>query len=133
MITRILDRLAVGSAADARRAPETFTAILNVAEEVDVAVSGSTCHKISLKDLIPISPEAMSEAIMWIKEHIRHQGVLVICKEGIGRSPSIVIGYLCSIGFGYDEALRFVGARQGDISPVPNLPFSIEDCVSFYL
>lgn len=133
MITQVLDRLAVGSAADARRASETFTAILNVAEEVDLAVPGKTCHKIPLKDLIPISPEAMSEAIMWIKEHIRHQGVLVVCKAGIGRSPSIAIGYLCSVGFGYDEAVRFVAGRQGDISPVPNLPFSIEDCISFYL
>ena len=133
MITHILERLAVGSTADARRAPETFTAILNVAEEVDLDVAGKTCHKIPLKDLIPISPEAMSEAIMWIKERIRHQGVLVVCKAGIGRSPSVVIGYLCTIGFGYDEAVRFVGGRRGDISPVPNLPSSIEDCISFYL
>ena len=75
----------------------------------------------------------MSEAILWIKDHIRHQGVLVVCKAGIGRSPSIVIGYLCSIGFGYDEAVRFVGSKRGDISPVPNLAFSIEDCIGFYL
>lgn len=133
MITRIIERLAVGSAADARRAPEIFTAVLNVAEEVDLDVPGKTTHKIPLKDLIPISPEAMSEAIMWIKEHIRHQGVLVVCNAGIGRSPSIAIGYLCSIGFGYDEAIRFMRTRRSDIAPVPNLPFSIEDCISFYL
>lgn len=133
MITRILERLAVGSAADARRAPEFFTAVLNVAEEVDLDAPAKTTHKIPLKDLIPISPEAMSEAIMWIKEHIRHQGVLVVCNAGIGRSPSVVIGYLVSIGFGYDEAVRFVRSRRSDIVPVPNLPFSIEDCISFYL
>ncbi len=133
MITRILERLAVGSAADARRAPETFTALLNVAEEVDLGGEGRTVHKISLKDLIPISPEAMSEAIMWIKEHIRHQGVLVVCNAGIGRSPSVAIGYLCSVGFGYEEAVRFVKGRRGDIAPVPNLAFSIEDCIGFYL
>jgi protein-tyrosine phosphatase len=133
VITHVLERLAVGAAADARRSPEKFTAVLNVAEEVDLDAAGKTCHKIPLKDLVPISPEAMSEAILWIKEHIRHQGVLVVCKAGIGRSPSIVIGYLCSIGFGYDEAVRFVGSKQSDISPVPNLAFSIEDCIGFYL
>ena len=36
-------------------------------------------------------------------------------------------------GFGYDEAVRFVGSKRGDISPVPNLAFSIEDCIGFYL
>ena len=133
MITNILERLALGSAADTRRSPENFTAVLNVAEEIDLDAPGKTCHKIPLKDLIPISPEAMSEAILWIKDHIRHQGVLVVCKAGIGRSSSVVIGYLCSIGFGYDEAVRFVSAKRGDISPVPNLSYSIEDCIGFYL
>jgi protein-tyrosine phosphatase len=75
----------------------------------------------------------MSEAILWIKDHVRHHGVLIYCNAGVGRSPSIAVGYLCSVGFSYDEAVRFVSARLTEFNPVPNLAFSIEDCVNFYL
>lgn len=133
LITYILDRLAVGSANDARRPPERLSALLNVAEEVDDHSERRLYHKIPLKDLIPIAPEEMCKAIEWIRDHINHHGVLIYCNAGVGRSPSVAIGYLCSMGFGYDEAVRLVSARLPGLTPVPNLSFSIEECINFYL
>ncbi|MDD5556073.1 MAG: dual specificity protein phosphatase [bacterium] len=133
MITYVLRRLAVGSSLDARRPPEQLSAILNVAEECETRAEGRLSRKIPLRDLVPISPENLSEAIVWIKDHIRHHGVLVCCNAGIGRSPSVAIAYLCSIGFGYDEAFNFVSARLPEITPVPNLAFSIEETINFFL
>jgi len=44
--------------------------------------------------------EKMREAIGWIREHIASERVLAACHYGVGRSASVVTGYLCSLGFG---------------------------------
>lgn len=133
MITHIFERLAIGAVSDVRHAAGAMTAFLNVAEEIDLEGSGRAYHKIPLRDIAPVSPEMLRDAIAWIREAIKLHGVLIFCNAGIGRAPSIAIAYLCSVGFGYDEALRFVSARRAEIAPLPNLASSIEDCISFYL
>ncbi|MCX6357778.1 MAG: dual specificity protein phosphatase [Candidatus Aureabacteria bacterium] len=133
MITYILERLAIGAASDVKHAAEELTAMLNVAEEVDLEGERPLYRKIPLKDLSPIPAPAMAEAIAWIREHIQHHSVFVFCNAGVCRSPSVVIGYLCSIGFGYDEAIRFVSARKDELTTIPNLAATIEDCINFYM
>jgi protein-tyrosine phosphatase len=133
LITHIVERIAIGTVSDAQSTPEHITAFLNLAEEIDVTVEDKLYHKVPIKDFAPISPAHMSEAILWIGEHVLHHEILIFCNAGIQRSPSIVIAYLCSIGFGYDEALRFVTNKKLGTSPVPNLMQSIEDCLNFYL
>lgn len=133
MIHYLLERLAVGAAEDARRAPERVSAILNCAEEVELSTEPGIYHTFPLKEFSAIEPEIMSEAIQWIATHIPHHTILLICNAGMQRSPSIAVAYLCSIGFGYDEAVRFVAAKKPDFTPVPDLCNSIEECLNFYL
>ncbi len=103
-----------------------MNSILNVAEEVDVNPPILNYHKIPLKDGVQIPPEKMKEAIDWIRKHISSDKVLVACHYGVGRSASIIIGYLCSFGFGYHEALNFVSSKRPGVNPIPELEKTIK-------
>jgi len=100
--------------------------ILNVAEEVEVNLPNHNYYKIPLRDGVPIPVEKMKEAVEWIQKHISSEKVLVACHYGVGRSASIIIGYLCSIGFGYNEALNFVSSKRPGVNPIPGLEDTIK-------
>ena len=52
---------------------------------------------------------------------------MVFCNAGIGRSPSVVIGYLCCVmGYSFGDAVEFVARRKPDISILPGLIRTIE-------
>lgn len=125
----ILENLAIGSFQDAQSAfQQNINAFLNVAEELDLALSQEILyHKIPIKDFFPIPPEKLKEAVDWIAKHIDKYKILVFCNAGIGRSSSVVISYLCSIGFGFGEAVEFVARKKPDISILPNLIKTIEE------
>lgn len=106
--------------------------VLNVAEEVEVNLPHLNYHKIPLKDGIPIPPEKMREAIQWIQKQITSERVLVACHYGVGRSASIIIGYLCSIGFGYQEALDFVSSKRAGVNPIPGLKETIKETLDLH-
>ncbi len=112
---------------DLEEPEEGVTSILNVAEEVEVHHPNLNYHKIPLKDGVPIPVDRMREAIRWIKTHISSDKVLVACHWGVGRSASIVIGYLCSLGFGYEEALNFVSSKRPGVNPIPGLKETIQN------
>ncbi len=101
--------------------------ILNVADEVEASIPNVKYHKIPLKDGAIIPPEKMREAIRWIREHIASGKVLVACHYGVGRSASIVIGYLYSLGFGYKEALDFVSSKRPGVDPISGLEETIRE------
>ena len=101
--------------------------VLNVAEEVEVRFPYLEYHKIPLKDGVIIPPEKMREDIEWIRKHIALGNVLVACHYGVGRSASIVVGYLCSIGYGYKEAVDFVSSKRSGVNPIPGLEETIKE------
>ena len=125
VITFILDRLALAKSDGLEEIPEEITAFLNVADDVDLYPLPRIYYKIPLTDEIPIPVERMLEAIAWIQENIVSGKVLVFCKYGRGRSASVIIGYLCSIGLGYEDALRLVRSKKPDIHPLPELAETI--------
>lgn len=50
------------------------------------------------------------------------------CNAGVGRSPSIVIGYLCCLlNHGFGQSVQLVSRRKSDISILPNLIKTIEE------
>ncbi|MEW6481963.1 MAG: dual specificity protein phosphatase [bacterium] len=122
----ILKNLAVGNLRDAEDCPSSISALLNVADDLKSYKTKKKYHRIPLVDGWPIPGEKMREAIQWIKKHIIMDNILVFCTFGAGRSASVVIGYLCSIGFNYEEAVKFVSFKKPDIVPLPLLAESIK-------
>lgn len=124
----ILHNLAIGDFREALEAPGEISALLNVAEEKDMYDTGILYHKVPIVDMRPIPPEQMAEAIAWIREHSSAHRMLVFCNAGVGRSPSIGIGYLCcALGFGFGQAVEYVARVNPDISILPGLIRTIEE------
>ena len=113
----ILERLAIGDIHDAKNISRDITAVLNCTEEHDTNREGILYLKIPLIDFQTINPEYIPRAVRWIKEVIADHTVLVHCNAGIGRSSSIVVCYLCEVGFGFEEAVRLVKSRRPDVLP----------------
>jgi len=126
-VTFILPQLAISRMDGLEYPPEEITAFLNVADDVDIHLPVKDYHKIPLKDGEPPPVEKMEEAIRWIKKKITSGKVLVFCRYGAGRSASVIIGYLCSIGYSYEEALRLVVSKKPDINPLPGLYETIKE------
>ncbi|AMM40898.1 Protein-tyrosine phosphatase, dual specificity domain protein [Candidatus Desulfofervidus auxilii] len=123
----ILDHLAIGSYEEALRPSSEITALLNVAKEKDLKTS-LLYHKVPIIDMQPIPSAQMLEAAKWIQKHISKHIIMVFCNAGIGRSPSVVIGYLCCfLNYGFGEAIEYVAKRKSDISILPNLLRTIEE------
>jgi len=123
----ILENLAIGSYKDALNPPAPITALLNVASERDVETE-RLYHKVPLIDLQPIPQDQLKEAVEWIRDHISRHTIMVFCNGGIGRSPSVVVGYICCfLGYSFDDAVEFVATRKPDISLLPGLMETIEE------
>ena len=123
----ILDNLAIGSYEDALNPPSEISALLNVAKELDIETE-LLYHKVPIIDMQPIPSKPMGEAVEWIRDHIDRYKIMVFCNAGIGRSPSVVIGYLCCVmGYSFGDAVEFVARRKPDISILPGLIRTIED------
>lgn len=126
----ILDNLAIGSYEDALKPPSEITALLNVAEGKYIETK-LLYHKVPIIDMQPLPPKQMKEAIEWIRDHIIRYKIMVFCNAGIGRSSSVVIGYLCCfLGYSFGDAVEFVAKRKPDISILPKLIRTIEDVKS---
>jgi protein-tyrosine phosphatase len=124
----ILDNLAIGKYEEALCTPSAISALLNVASEKDLGETDLLYYKIPIIDMQPIPTDQMREAVEWIEHHIVQQKIMVFCNAGVGRSPSVVIGYLCCyLGYGFGEAVEFVAKRKPDISTLPNLIRTIEN------
>ncbi len=124
----IIDHLAIGSAHEARAGPAGVTALLCVAEEVSLPHSPGVRHKVPIVDMQPIPPAQLREALQWIGTHIARERILVFCNAGVGRSTSVVIGYLCcQLNYGFGEAVEFVAHTRPYMSILPNLIVSIEE------
>ena len=124
-MTFILENLALGNFEDAENPPRKITAFLNVADDVELSKHPKKYHKIPLVDGLPAPVEKILEAIHWIEKNIISDKILLFCRYGAGRSPSVVIGYLCSIGFDYTEAVKFVASRKPDVHTLPLLAETI--------
>ncbi|MFA9459570.1 dual specificity protein phosphatase family protein [Thiohalorhabdus sp. Cl-TMA] len=118
----ILDGLAVGRYAEAREPPEEVDALLCVAAEKEVDPRGRPYHKVPMADMQPIPAEQLTEAVVWIRDHIAGHRILVFCNEGVGRSPSVAVAYLCAVrGMGFGAAVEHVAARRPYVSTLPGL------------
>lgn len=121
----ILENLGLGNLEDAKNPPRKITALLNVADDIELYKPARKYYKIPLQDGPPVPQERMLEAINWIEKNKISDKILVFCRYGAGRSASVVIGYLCSLGFDYTEAVKFILSKKPDINPAPLLSKTI--------
>lgn len=123
----IMDNLAIGDFQEAVRAPDDISALLCVAEEHEIRQSDRLYYKVPVTDMQPIPEDQMMEAVRWIRDHIPDYTLMVFCNAGVGRSPSVVIGYLyCVLGYGFGESVEFVARKKPYISTLPNLIRTVE-------
>ncbi len=117
----ILPNLAIGSCNGLEEPPKEMTFLLNVADDADLYSPPKNYYRIRLKDGVPPQVEKLREAIDFIKRFSKEGKILVFCRYGRGRSASVVIGYLCSIGFGYEQAVKQVCKKRAGVNPLPGL------------
>ena len=124
----ILEHLAVRSYEEALGPYFDINALLCVAEEKDVGPGPCEYHKVPMIDMQPISVEQMKDAVEWIARTIQDHRIMVFCNTGVGRLPSVVVGYLCfEMGFSFGEAVEFVATRRPYMSILPDLIKTIEE------
>jgi len=113
---------------DAQCAHEHFDAFLNVASELgfdSVHFGPKPYLKVAIEDMKPIPAFRLMEAAEFIDQHINTKRILVFCEGGVGRSPSVVIAYLCSKGMRFGQAVEFLAMRKPYMSILPDLIESI--------
>ena len=124
----ILENLAIGNFQDAVMPPEGIDALLCVAEEKDITGTPLLYHKVPITDMKPVPAEKLKESVDWIKEHIKEHKIMVFCNAGVGRSPTVVISYLCcELDYSFGNAVEFVATKKPDISILPNLILAINE------
>ena len=123
----ILDNLAIGSFYEARSRPRGIDALLCVARERDLGKTDCLYYKVPMEDMEPAPEDQLKDAIVFIRDNIAQHKIMVFCNAGVGRSPSVVISYLCCVlDYDFGRAVEFVAKRRPYISPLPNLIVSIK-------
>jgi protein-tyrosine phosphatase len=124
----ILENLAIGNVEEAGMPSPEINALLCVAQEKDLDPARCSYHKVPIIDMQPIPAEQMKDAVDWIRRNIESHRIMVFCNAGIGRSPSIVIGYLCCmLDYSFGEAVEYVATRRPIMSILPYLITTISD------
>eukprot|EP00760_Papus_ankaliazontas_P038972 PhM_4_TR9446/c0_g1_i4/m.9298 len=143
--TRVLDHLYLGSFSDAMQRADMVELgiryILNVARECDTDTDDSEDGmtpggpsfrylKLALKDH---SDEDIGQhfhaAIEFIEEARRSGGkVLVHCRQGVSRSPTIVLAYIMrAYSMSLSEALQLVQAKRDSVCPNIGFILALEE------
>lgn len=124
----ILDNLAIGNFQEAQTPPPEIGALLCVAQEIDLTPVDRLYCKVPIVDMQPIPAGELREAVEFIVGNISAHKIMVFCNAGVGRSPSVVVAYLCcKLGYSLGQAVEHVAKRKPYMSILPNLILSIEE------
>lgn len=124
----ILENLAIGNCGEAMDPPSEIDAMLCVAQEIDIPEPRCSYYKVPIVDMQPIPAKQLMDAVIWIRDNIGRNYIMVFCNAGVGRSPSVVVAYLCCVrGFTFGSAVEYVAARKPYMSILPNLIKVIEE------
>jgi len=124
----ILGNLAIGNYQEALEPPPDISALLCVAQEKGIDEPTHLYHKVPIVDMQPIPTDQLKESVEWIRDNISSHKIMVFCNAGVGRSPSVVIAYLCCVlGYSFGKAVEYVATRKPYMSILPNLMVNIEE------
>jgi protein-tyrosine phosphatase len=124
----ILENLAIGNYQEALAPASDINALICVAAEHDIYQTNSKYYKVPIVDMQPIPTEQLKDAILWLRSNIGDSRIMVFCNAGIGRSPSVVVAFLCCVlGYSFGEAVEYVAIRRPYMSILPNLIKTIQE------
>jgi protein-tyrosine phosphatase len=132
-MTRIWQRLYVGSLADAerlsRKNPNRIATVISLCEQSVERKAASILHiHLPIEDDEPV-PVRQFEAVMSaVAVNIRRGNVLVHCAVGLSRSPTAVAAYLHRVGYkNIDAAIEEIRQVRPEIEPSRILLSSVKE------
>jgi len=128
MISVIIERLCVGDQLDAEAPPPFITAILWTALDPRISPPANRVFaRLPLKEYTEPDLIDLQAGVEWLARHLSEHHILVACRAGLGRSPSIIIAYLCCIQhLSYEKALQLITEKRPGSTPLPHLDSIIE-------
>ncbi len=131
MITRVWERLYLGSLKDAARLaaenPFGITAVVSLcSHKVPHKASGVSYTRVPIADSRPISAKQFDAVMAAIAEGVRNGKLLIHCVGGMSRSPIMTAAWLHRCGcLNIVAALLEIAERRSTIDPSPVLLRSV--------
>ncbi len=128
MISYIDHQLYIGEQADAESPPACITAVLWTALDIPLSPPSNVIFaRLPLREYTEPDPIDLEMGLEWLSQRLPQHHILVACRVGFGRSPSVVITYLCCmLGLSYQEALGLLAQKRPGTTPLPHLESLIE-------
>ena len=128
MISFVCKNLCIGDQLDAEAPPPFITAVLWAALDPKISPPPNRVFaKLPLNEYTKPDLIDIQAGVEWLVRHLPQHHILVGCRVGLGRSPSIIIAYLCCIQhLSFEEALKFVTEKRPGATPLPHLNAIIE-------
>jgi protein-tyrosine phosphatase len=128
MISYIDHHLYIGEQVDAESPPPFISAVFWAALDPQLSPPSSVVFaRLPLKEYTEPNLIDLEMGVQWLARHLPEHHILVACRVGFGRSPSIIIAYLCCMhGLSFEEARDLVTQKRPGTTPLPHLASLIE-------
>ena len=128
MISYIDHHLYIGEQMDAESPPSFISAVFWVALDPQLSTPPNVVFgRLPLKENTKPDLIDLEMGVEWLTHHLPEHHILVACRVGLGRSPSIIIAYLCCMhGLSFEEAQDLVTQKRPGMTPLPHLASLIE-------
>ena len=117
---QILDRLYLGNFEDAEAVTlGQCTCVITLCERAPVLTSQRIAHiHAPIPDEVWLPPHTWSELVHAVTRAVRdEEAVLVHCRLGVSRSPSVVAAYLAQCGYRLENALAYLVSQRSVVAP----------------
>lgn len=128
MISYIDHHLYIGEQVDAESPPSFISAVFWTALDPQLSPPPNIVFaRLPLKEYTEPDLIDLEMGVQWLARHLPEHHILVACRVGFGRSPSIIIAYLCCMhGLSFEEAQDLVTQKRPGTTPLPHLASLIE-------
>jgi len=128
MISYVDHQLYIGEQADAESPPSFISAVFWTALDPQISPPPNIVFaRLPLKEYTEPDIIDLEMGVNWLARHLPTHHILVACRVGLGRSPSIIIAYLCCRhGLSFQEAQALVTQKRPGTTPLPHLAPLIE-------
>lgn len=123
MISYIADHLFIGAQADAQSPPPFISAVLWTALDTPLCVPPNVIFgRLPLKEYTEPDLLDLKMGVEWLARQLPDHDILVACRLGLGRSPSVIMAYLCWVqGLSFADAHELVTQKRPGTTLLPRL------------